>query len=134
MTRLLAGALVLAMVLSGVLPNAAVLAAPPASPQVEAREALEQFLTLWRIGDHGRRHAVLAAADRERYTRSGFVALHEAFEEAIGLTGMEVAIGAGVLAFVAAIGLFIGYSRREGNRYIARMLRLEAERECRDRR
>ncbi len=81
------------MVLSAVLPVGAVLAAPPTSPQVEAREALERFLTLWRIGDHGRRHTVLAAADRERYTRSGFVALHEAFEEAIGLTGMQIAIG-----------------------------------------
>jgi hypothetical protein len=93
MTRLLVRGLVLAMVLSAVLPNGAILAAPPASPQIEAREALERFLALWRVGDHERRHAALAVADRARYTRSGFVALHQAFEEAIGVTGMRVAIG-----------------------------------------
>jgi hypothetical protein len=51
--------------------------------------------------------------------------------------GMELAIAAGILAFVISVLVFIAYGRREANQYIARMLRLEADRaaaEARDRR
>jgi hypothetical protein len=51
--------------------------------------------------------------------------------------GMELAIGVGILAFVVSVAVFVGYGRREANKYIARMLRIEAERveaEARDRR
>jgi len=43
-------------------------------------------------------------------------------------SGMEIAVVLGVLSFLVAVALFIGYSRREANHYIARMLRLEADR------
>jgi hypothetical protein len=42
--------------------------------------------------------------------------------------GLEASIVAGVLGFLVAVSLFIGYARREGSRYIARMLKLEADR------
>ena len=41
---------------------------------------------------------------------------------------IEAAIVAGIVAFVIAVIVFIAYGRREASRYIARMLRLEAER------
>ncbi len=60
---------------------------------VQPREAVERFLTLWRIRDYRRMHSVLAAADRDRYTRYGFVDLHARFAEIIQLSDMRVAIG-----------------------------------------
>jgi hypothetical protein len=52
---------------------------------------------------------------------AGLVAVQLAF-------GMEISIVVGVLTFLVAVSLFIAYARREGSRYIARMLRLEADR------
>ena len=43
-------------------------------------------------------------------------------------SGMEIAIVLGVLAFLVAVSLFVTYGQREANKYIARMLRLEADR------
>jgi penicillin-binding protein 2 len=60
---------------------------------VQPRAAVQWFLTLWRIGEYDHMHDVMAAADRERYTRVGFTDLHERFAEVIGLTGMQLAIG-----------------------------------------
>ncbi|HEX9738185.1 MAG TPA: penicillin-binding transpeptidase domain-containing protein [Candidatus Limnocylindria bacterium] len=60
---------------------------------VQPREAVERFLTLWRIRDYDHMHEVIATADRERYTRVGFADLHARFAEVIGLTGMQVAVG-----------------------------------------
>ena len=51
-------------------------------------------------------------------------------------SGMEIAIVVGVVAFIIAVSLFVMYGQREANKYIARMLRLEADRvaaEARDR-
>ncbi len=83
----------------------AILLATVATPRAQAgehavpgnelapREAVQRFLTLWRIGHYERMHEVVSAADRARYTEAGFVGLHERFEAAIDMTGMEVAIG-----------------------------------------
>ena len=75
----MAGGLAVAIGLAALLPPAAVAASEPSS-QGQARAAVERFVALWRIGDHARRYEVLAEADRDRYTRAGFVALHEAQE------------------------------------------------------
>ena len=50
--------------------------------------------------------------------------------------GTGLSIGAGLVAFVVAVFVFVAYGRREANKYIARMLRIEADRaaaEARDR-
>jgi penicillin-binding protein 2 len=60
---------------------------------VQPRAAVELFLTRWRIRDYDHMHDVMAAADRERYTRVGFADLHARFAEVIGLTGMQLAVG-----------------------------------------
>jgi penicillin-binding protein 2 len=60
---------------------------------VQPRAAVELFLTMWRIRDYDHMHDVMAAADRERYTRVGFADLHARFAEVIGLTGMQLAVG-----------------------------------------
>jgi cell division protein FtsI/penicillin-binding protein 2 len=89
--------LAIAVVLAVLLPPAQAVGgtapAPGAREPMQPREAVERFVTLWRIGDYGRMHEVLAAADRERYTPAGFTDLHQRFAAAIGLTGMHVAIG-----------------------------------------
>jgi cell division protein FtsI/penicillin-binding protein 2 len=66
--------------------------------QVQPREAVERFLVLWRIGDYRRMHDVLAAPDRNHFTDAGFAAIHESLAQAVGLTGMDVAIGSPKLA------------------------------------
>jgi len=60
---------------------------------VQPRAAVKLFLTLWRIRNYDHMHDVMAAADRERYTRVGFADLHARFAEVIGLTGMQLAVG-----------------------------------------
>jgi hypothetical protein len=42
--------------------------------------------------------------------------------------GIEIAIVLGGVAFLVAVSLFVSYGRREANKYIARMLRIEADR------
>lgn len=87
-------ALALLLTLASVQPPVAVVAGSSGMADgVQPREAVERFLTLWRIRDYRRMHAVLAAADRERYTRVGFADLHIRFAEAIGLSEMHAAIG-----------------------------------------
>jgi cell division protein FtsI/penicillin-binding protein 2 len=85
------------MVLAVLLPPTQVIGgstpAPSATEPIQPRQAVERFVTLWRIGDYDRMHEVLANADREHYTEAGFIALHQRFAAAIGLTGMHVAIG-----------------------------------------
>ena len=56
---------------------------------------------------------------------AGVIAGLVAFQLAVGI---EAAIVAGLLTFVVAVAVFVGYGRREANKYIARMLRVEADR------
>ena len=79
--------------------------------QVQPREAVERFLVLWRIGDYRRMHDVLAAADRNHFTDAGFVAIHESLAQAVGLTGMDVAIGSPKLAVRPAEAALSGRPR-----------------------
>ncbi|MGH2462602.1 MAG: peptidoglycan D,D-transpeptidase FtsI family protein [Candidatus Limnocylindria bacterium] len=86
--------LLLAVILAAALPPPLAEAAGPSwAAGVQPREAVLRFLTRWRIRDYDGMHNVLATADRERYTEAGFVDLHTRFANAIGLTGMQVAIG-----------------------------------------
>jgi penicillin-binding protein 2 len=86
--------LVLAVVLGAVLPPVTTVGGGLAlDAGVQPRAAVQWFLTLWRIGEYDHMHDVIAAADRERYTRVGFTDLHARFAEVIGLTGMQLAIG-----------------------------------------
>jgi len=86
--------LVLAVLLGATLPPATTAAGAVALHEgVQPRAAVQWFLTLWRIGEYDHMHDVIAAADRERYTRVGFADLHARFAEVIGLTDMQVAIG-----------------------------------------
>lgn len=95
-SRLAAAVVAAALLASGGLPGRVVAGGIGPSrtpPAIQARDAAERFLTLWRIDDHDRMHEGLAAADRERYTRVGFVGLHEQFEDVTGLIRMRVAVG-----------------------------------------
>jgi cell division protein FtsI/penicillin-binding protein 2 len=68
-------------------------AAAPSPSSADVRQEVARFLTRWRIHDYSGMHALLAAADRMRYTASGFGALHAALVDAVGLTAMDAAIG-----------------------------------------
>ena len=57
------------------------------------RQAVQRYLTLWRIADYEAMHRSLADADRSRYTRPGFARLHAEFATATGLTTLHAAVG-----------------------------------------
>lgn len=90
----MAAGLALAILLAATLPPATTAGGGMAMDAgVQPRAAVELFLTWWRIRDYDHMHDVMAAADRERYTRVGFADLHARFAEVIGLTGMQLAVG-----------------------------------------
>ena len=81
------------MILATVVPGVPARAGSDPPSGSEIRSTVERYLTRWRIRDYAGMRQLLAAADRTRYTATGFADLHAALGEAVGLSSLEVAVG-----------------------------------------